>query len=81
MHSLLLPCALEHNRYLLELVALVKCQTGIHQMGITGVNTNSSIAHSETLRIKGLYLKHRFLSKFVNQKNVKSKRSNSHLIC
>lgn len=44
-------------------------------------NTNSSTAHSETLGIKGLYLKHRFLSKFGNQKNVKGKRSNFHLIC
>lgn len=41
---------------------------GAHQMRITDVHTNSSTVHAGTLSIKRLYLKHRFLSKSVNQK-------------
>ena len=81
VHSITRLCVLEHTRYLPGLAAPVKRQTGTHQRQSTGANINSSTAHSETLSIKGLYLKHRFLSKFVNQKNVKGKRSNFHLIC
>lgn len=43
VHSLTLPCVL------LGLPALGKCRMGTHQMRIIGVNTNPSIAHSETL--------------------------------
>lgn len=81
VRSTTLLCVLEHTRYLPGLAAPVKCQTGTHQRQSIGANANSSLAHSETLSIKGLYLKHRFLSKFVNQKNIKGKRSNFHLIC
>lgn len=80
VNSSMLPCVLEHPRYCLGLVALVRHQAGTHQMRITGANTNSATVLSETLSIKSLYLKHRFLSKFVNQKNVKGKRSNFRLV-
>lgn len=79
--STTLVCVLQHTRYLPGLAAPVKCQMGSNQMRSLGANTNSSRAHSETLSIKELYLKHRFLSKFVNQKNAKGKRSHFHLIC
>lgn len=63
------------------LAALVRGHGGTHQMRVAGVHADSSVAHSETQSIKGLYLRHKFLSRSVNQKNVPSKGSNSHFIC